>query len=94
MHFWRSPPGNGITFQYNYNQAVVGPAYTFPNAWLRLTRTGATITAYSSPDGSTWTEVGSTTIAMTDPVTVGIFVCSHNAGTLNTSTFDNVSVSP
>ena len=29
---------------------------------------------------------------MTDPVTIGVFVCSHNAGALNTSTFDNVSV--
>ena len=29
---------------------------------------------------------------MTDPVTIGLVVCSHNAGTLNTSTFDNVSV--
>ena len=44
------------------------------------------------PDGSNWTEVGSTTIALTDPVTIGLFVCSHTAGTLNTSTFDNVSV--
>ena len=44
-----------------------GSSYTFPNAWLRLTRSGATITAYSSPDGTTWTQVGTATIAMTDP---------------------------
>jgi hypothetical protein len=36
--------------------------------------------------------VGTTTIAMTDPVTVGLFVTSHNAGALSTSTFDNLSV--
>ena len=84
-------PGNGSTFQYGFNTAVPGPSYTFPT-WLRLSRSGSTITAYSSPDGSTWTEVGTTTIALTDPVTIGLFVCSHTAGTLNTSTFDNVSV--
>ena len=62
-------------------------------AWLKLTRAGNTITAYSSANGTTWTQVGTTTIAMSDPVTVGLFVCAHNAGALNTSKFDNVSIS-
>ena len=86
-------PGNGITFQYGYNSSVSGGSYTFPNAWLKLTRSGNTITAYSSADGTTWTQVGRTTMSMTDPVTIGIFVCAHNAGAVNTSTFDNVSIS-
>lgn len=84
-------PGNGITFQYGFNTAVPGPSYTFP-AWLRLSRSGTAITAYSSPDGTTWTEVGTTTVALTDPITIGLFVCSHTAATLGTSTFDNVTV--
>ena len=29
---------------------------------------------------------------MTDPVTIGLFNCAHNASALNTATFDNVSV--
>jgi outer membrane protein assembly factor BamB/regulation of enolase protein 1 (concanavalin A-like superfamily) len=85
-------PGNGVTFQHGYNASVGGGSYTFPNAWLKLTRAGSVITAYTSADGTTWTQVGTTTIAMTDPVTIGVFVCSHNAGALNTSTFDNVSI--
>jgi len=85
-------PGNGITFQYNYNSSVSGGSYTLP-AWLKLTRAGNTITAYSSADGTIWTQVGTATISMSDPVTVGIFVCAHNAGALNTSKFDNVSIS-
>ena len=85
-------PGNGITFQDDFNSSVSGGTYTFP-VWLKLSRLGNTITAYTSPDGSTWTEVGTTTISLTDPVTVGLVVCAHNAGALNTSTFDNVSVS-
>ena len=85
-------PGNGIRFQYGYNSDVAGGSYTFPNAWLKLTRTGNTITAFSSADGTTWTPVGATTIAVTNPVTIGLFTSSHNAGALSTSTFDNVSV--
>ena len=85
-------PGNGIAFQYGYNTQVAGGSYTFPNAWLKLTRTGNTITAFSSADGSTWTPVGATTISLTDPVTIGLFNCAHNASALNTATFDNVSV--
>jgi regulation of enolase protein 1 (concanavalin A-like superfamily) len=86
--------GNGITFQASFNTAVAGGPYTFPNAWLKLTRSGSTITAYDSADGVTWNLVGSSTVALTDPVTIGFFVCSHSANNLNTSTFDNVSVTP
>ena len=85
-------PGNGVAFQYGYNTDVGGGSYTFPNAWLKLTRSGSTITAFSSADGSSWTEVGTTTISLTDPVTIGLFNCAHNGSALNTATFDNVSV--
>ena len=85
-------PGNGVHFEHGYNTDVGGESYTFPNAWLKLTRTGSTITAYSSADGTTWTPVGATTISLTDPVTIGLFTTAHNAGALSTATFDNVSV--
>ena len=75
-------PGNGIAFQYGFNASVSGGSYTFPNGWLKLTRSGSTITAYSSADGTTWTQVGTTTISLTDPVTIGLFTCAHNAGAL------------
>ena len=85
-------PGNGVNFQYGFNTSASGGSYTFPNAWLKLTRSGNTITAFSSADGTTWTPVGATTISMTDPVTIGLFNCAHNGSALNTATFDNVSV--
>ncbi len=85
-------PGYGVHFEYGYNTDVGGESYTFPNAWLKLTRTGSTITAFSSADGSTWTPVGATTVSLTDPVTIGLFTTAHNAGALSTATFDNVSV--
>ena len=85
-------PGNGIAFQYGFNTTVSGGSYSFPNGWLKLTRSGGTITAYSSADGSTWTQVGTTTVSLTDPVTIGLFTCAHNASALSAATFDNVSV--
>ena len=85
-------PGNGVAFQYGFNASASGGSYSFPNAWLKLTRSGNTVTAFSSADGTTWTPVGTTTISMTDPVTIGLFTCAHNASALNTATFDNVSV--
>jgi regulation of enolase protein 1 (concanavalin A-like superfamily) len=85
-------PGNGITFQYNFTGSVGGGNYTFPNAWVRLQRVGNTLTASASSDGAAWTQVGSTTVTLNDPVTVGLFVTSHNAGSLSAVTFDNVSV--
>ena len=86
-------PGNGITFQYGFNGSASGGAYTLPDAWLKLTRAGINIAAYESPDGTNWTEVGATTISLSDPVTIGMFVCSHSASVLNTSTFQDVSIS-
>jgi outer membrane protein assembly factor BamB/regulation of enolase protein 1 (concanavalin A-like superfamily) len=85
-------PTNGMVFQYNYNTSVNAGTYTFPE-WLRLVRAGTTITAYTSPNGTTWTQVGTTTIAtLADPITVGLFVCSHASGSLSAVTFDNVTV--
>jgi outer membrane protein assembly factor BamB/regulation of enolase protein 1 (concanavalin A-like superfamily) len=85
-------PGNGLHFQYNYSGDVAGsPASNMP-VWVRLARSGNTITAFSSADGKTWTQMGVTTIAMSAQVTVGLAVCAHNGNALGSATFDNVSV--
>jgi hypothetical protein len=55
-----------------------------PNTWLRLSRTGALFTGYASYDGQTWTQLGSASIAMTDPIYLGLAVTS-NGGTTPTS---------
>ncbi len=90
-------PGNGVAFQWrpttdgpSSNVNVTGPAAPY---WVRLVRSGNTFTAYSSADGTTWTQVGATqTIAMGATVLVGLVVTSHNAGALSTATFDNVDI--
>ena len=52
--------GHGVRMQYDYTPTR--PACRDVSAgsprWLRLTRSGDTLTGYDSPDGSRWTEVG------------------------------------
>ena len=62
-------------------------------AWLKLSRSGNTVTASVSADGGAWSTVGTATISMGTGVYVGLAVTSHNTSTLNSSTFDNVTVS-
>ena len=61
--------------------------------WVKLVRSGSNFSGYYSTDGNTWYQQGSTTsISMTDPIYLGLAVCSHVSGTPCTATFDNVSV--
>ncbi|MGE3512365.1 MAG: phospholipase D-like domain-containing protein, partial [Vicinamibacterales bacterium] len=59
--------------------------------WLRLTRSGTSVAAAVSANGSSWTTVGSATLPA-GTAYVGLIVSSLNTAQLNTSTFDNVSV--
>ncbi|MFA7343351.1 MAG: family 16 glycosylhydrolase [Terrimicrobiaceae bacterium] len=61
--------------------------------WVRLKRAGNVFTSYVSPNGTTWTQVGTETITMNSTIYVGLAVCSHNNPVLTTATFDNVTVS-
>jgi len=67
---------------------------TAPNVWVRLVRSGSNITASSSPDGSTWTTVGTVSVTMASNCYIGLAVGSGNTTGLNASTFDNVTVTP
>ncbi|HEY2434450.1 MAG TPA: Ig-like domain-containing protein [Vicinamibacterales bacterium] len=60
--------------------------------WVKLTRSGNTITAYESADGAAWTLVGSDTFSMPPNVYVGLAVTSHTTTSSATCTFDNVSI--
>jgi glucose/arabinose dehydrogenase/regulation of enolase protein 1 (concanavalin A-like superfamily) len=89
-----TPGTSSFKVQYNFNGSVGGGTYTFPNAWMKLTRVGNTFTAYVSADGVTWTQVVSKSVTMNTNATAGLFECSHNASALGTATFDNVSFTP
>lgn len=60
--------------------------------WLRLVRSGNSFTASFSSNGSSWSQIASTTLSMASSVRVGIGVTSHVQGTLATAIFSNVSV--
>jgi hypothetical protein len=68
---------------------------TVPNTWVRLVRSGTTITAYKSTNGTTWTSVGSTTsTTFASTCYIGLAVASGSTTKLNTSNFSNVTVVP
>jgi regulation of enolase protein 1 (concanavalin A-like superfamily)/HKD family nuclease len=58
--------------------------------WVRLDRNGNTFTAYYSNDGTSWTTVGSDSMALPSSLFVGLAVTSHNNAALTTATFDAV----
>jgi RHS repeat-associated protein len=60
--------------------------------WLSLTRSGNTVTAKSSPDGITWTTVGSATFTMPTTLTAGVAATSHNADLACTVTYTNLAI--
>jgi regulation of enolase protein 1 (concanavalin A-like superfamily) len=71
----------------------VGGAVATAPYWVKLTRSGSTITAYQSANGSTWSRVGAATINMSANVLVGLVVSSHSTTVPSTATFDGVSTS-
>ena len=73
--------------------STAGPAATAPY-WVRLSRTGNTITAFTRADNEArWTQVGSQTYAaLPDTLQAGLAVSSHADGTVATATFDHVEV--
>jgi glucose/arabinose dehydrogenase len=88
--------GYGVREQASGSHSATGPAltgFTDPNKWLKLVRAGSTFTSYESTDGSTWTQIGVQTVAMTGPVDIGLFDTGHDIGQVSTAAFDNVSVS-
>lgn len=53
---------HGVRLQGDFAHDVAGSA-AHGDRWLRLTRTGATVTGYESADGTSWTRIGALTPA-------------------------------
>ncbi|MCP4425970.1 MAG: DUF1349 domain-containing protein, partial [Chloroflexi bacterium] len=65
--------------------------------WLKMERIGNVFTSYHSTDGSSWTQIGTTTIAMGTNVYFGLAVSAHDTpdnGEISTGTFTNVAINP
>jgi regulation of enolase protein 1 (concanavalin A-like superfamily) len=86
----------GLSFQRRAQTGATsastsGGSGTAPR-WVRLTRSGNTITAAVSTTGQSWTTVGSATIDLPATALVGLAVSSHDTTRLATATFENVNV--
>jgi hypothetical protein len=89
--------GNGASWQgrltdnassvNNDATSAVAPPY-----WVRIDRSGDTLTGFISEDGQNWTQNGDPrSIAMNDPVLIGLALTSHNAAQATSATFSNIS---
>ena len=92
-------PGHGGWFQRRAEPGgettQVGDDSVRPdNAWLRLTRTGKTVTAYFGADneGRKWRKLIAEELQLTDTVLVGLCVSSHDTGALCMGKFRKVTL--
>ena len=71
---------NGVRMQYDYIHDIAGNAGAVTASspqWLRLARSGDTVTGFDSTDGVHWTRVGTATLAgLPSSVQVGLFAAS------------------
>jgi Big-like domain-containing protein len=72
---------------------TAGPAGAAPR-WVRLVRAGTRVTAYTSPDGTAWTTIGSDTISLGTTAYVGLAVTSHNVSVRTTAFVSHVTATP
>jgi len=80
---------HGVRMQWNFTHDVAGLAGTVSAAsprWLRLTRSGDTVTGYDSPDGAHWTRVGTATLAgLPSTAQAGLFAATPGYSVNSTS---------
>lgn len=93
-------PTNGVSFQGrastggNSSNFLTVSGINAPY-WLKLSRSNNLVNAYYSSNGSSWTPISSQqTITMSSNAWIGLAVGSKNNAVLNTSMFDNVTVTP
>jgi hypothetical protein len=92
-------PGNGVAAQWRTAQggstSQVTTAIAFPE-YLEIVRSGTTYTAYTSPDGSTWTPVPGSTVTLANlsgSLLEGLAVNSHNTGQYSTVVYNSLATS-
>lgn len=71
---------HGVRMQYNFTEDIAGSpggVSTESPRWLRLTRSGDTLTGYESADGVRWSQVGEVHLdKLSSTVQIGLFAAS------------------
>jgi IPT/TIG domain len=87
---------NGMAFQ---SRATRGGISTSTAAfsggaprWIRVVRSGTSVSGYHSKNGKNWTLMGTATVTMASRVYVGLALTSHNPSLSASSTFSSVTV--
>jgi fibronectin type 3 domain-containing protein len=100
-----TPTTNGVVFEHRSSDGAMGSFDTnvtqlIVPCWVELVQSGSTFTGYYSTNGSSWTQLGTTTVSMGGTEYVGMAVCANDNGTgyynnpvttTFTATFDHVS---
>jgi TolB protein len=86
--------GNGLT-SLQFRKTTAGPTEEIQSpisapAFMRFERHGEVFSLYASKEGKVFQPVGSVSIALQDPVYVGLVVCSHDDTTTETAIFSKV----
>jgi len=89
-----TPSVSGCFFEarpiLGWNLCLGQRAGELPRYWLRLKRTGSNFFGFASFDGSTWVQLGSVTMNMSDPFYFGLAVSSHTNAAATTAQFRNI----
>lgn len=70
---------------------LASPALAAPQ-WLKLVRRGASITAFTSPDGVTWTRLGARTVPLASTCHLMLFTGAADATQPATAVFDTITL--
>ncbi|MGH9725691.1 MAG: IPT/TIG domain-containing protein, partial [Candidatus Acidiferrales bacterium] len=75
------------------NTSSLGDQRESLSYWVKVVRSGSTFSGYVSSDGVNWVQIGtSQTITMAQNVYVGLAVSGNSTSSLETATFDSVSI--
>ena len=82
-------------FRFKYRSALNGattPANTvgtctYPNVWVRLQRTGSTVTGYYGTDGISWTSAGTVALSLPNTIYVGMATSANTATATTTAQY-------
>lgn len=89
-------PTNDVEFMQRATRGGPTTFYATGNApppyWVRLARSGSTVTASISPDGVVWSVVGSTSASLSSTIQVGVVVTSASGTQLNRASVTDVGV--